>query len=951
MGCQRSVRRLWSTVLVCFSVFGLASRTDAQPPPSNPNEMCGTGETFTVNLKGTSLGIDDSAGLFRIVDAPAVARDDQITLPKGCRIYAFLISGFGDNKDYDHIVFYKVAAFVARNNGYVHVGWWNNLTAPYMERPLHAETITIQKTLLGIPLGDPVVIFPGPKSEGIPDTFLNANLDLPKANPDEDYQLLSDARAVLKAVRSHNPDALIIVVGHSMGGNAVARLGAMPDVPIDLLAPIDPVGNRDTPRDDAGSPKFNWTRWRATHDFRGWKVRDCQRMSEPSGSGLCRNFGTLFSPSFRCTTRGDWLPDPPLIGSRQPLLCPGSHEDPGPLLIIGANVRHLYHRWQLESFWPVDFNNTYRFGRPAAFPVSTSNILSPNYQAAVLENPVIAIPGIPQDPNKTCSTGIDPRDERFNCNPADGHGEIIGVRVDGLLQTRVRPGLKLTNWPPKSSTFTPGDRRERLIQLAIDGDQWPYRPENPDLCLVCDDIIAITEHLMAQQSEEQPEDTVPPASRAAFTPEANAQGWFNEDVVVSVSATDAHSAVQAIHLTLSGAQVGTTTTPGSSAETTISAEGHTTVSFFARDEAGNDESPNSLDIRIDKTAPHVSAVTDVLPNAYGWFGSPVVVRFPASDEAAGSGLASSSPDVTVGIEGAGQEILGAAEDQAGNSSSALITLNVDLTPPATVLDTRTPSANAAGWNNSPVTVTWQCTDALSGVLASTDVTSVVSEGAAQSVTGTCRDKAGHVTTGTLAGINIDLTGPGVTLTTPTNGAIYLLNAAVPVVFACTDALSGVASCVGTLPSGALLDTSWAGPKTFAVTAADAAANATTVAHTYSVRYNFTGFASPIGSGINQVNAGRTVPVRFSLLDANGAFISNLAAFASLSSSMAPCESGEVVELATEAESSGETTIRYDADANQFIYNWKTEKAWAGTCRILRLGLADGTEHIARFRFK
>ena len=267
-------------------MFGMAvsvSPAHAQPPASNPNEMCGTGETFTVDLPGTEPDPDSvTSGVWRYVNAPQ-AGPDSVTLPKGCRIYAFLISGFGDNEDYDRIIFYKVAEFVAQNNGYVHVGWWNNLTSEYMGKPLHPATITIEKWLPLIgDFGDPVVIHPTPKTTGVPDVFVNTIVDLPKANPDEDYQFQSDARLVLKAVRQHNPHAIIIVAGHSMGGNAVARM-AIEDanVPIDLLALIDPVGNRDMPLGAVGQKNFNWTRWRAANRFRGFKMKDCVPRRRP----------------------------------------------------------------------------------------------------------------------------------------------------------------------------------------------------------------------------------------------------------------------------------------------------------------------------------------------------------------------------------------------------------------------------------------------------------------------------------------------------------------------------------------------------------------------------------------------------------------------------------------------------------------------------------------------
>ena len=1081
--------------MALLGAFVNASPAHAQPPASNPNEMCGNGETFTVDLPGSTLGIDDKNGLLASIEAPDIARDDQITLPKGCQIYAFLISGWGDNDGYDRIIFYKFAEFVAQRNGYVHVGWWNNLGKEYMERPLHQEVITVSG--ISCCTGD-IHATPGTNLGAFPEV----DLDLPKANPDEDTQFVIDLRATLRAVRQQNPGALIILVGHSMGGNAIVHAVAGTDIQVDLLAPIDPVGNRDKPSMLPSSEKYNWTRWRATHDFRGWKIRDCERQNEPAGTGSCRNYGFfLFPSSYRCVTRGDWLDVKPLPlqGSLAPALCPGPVEDTGPTITIGRNIGRLYHRWQTEALFPLrDWHTNPVFNRP--MPRSETDITSRNFQRWLF----------------TCSTGgYDPDDDNYQCFEGDGHGELVGVRVKSDLNDdeqevpdendRVRPGLQLTNWPPRSSTFTPGQRRERLIQLSVDGADWPYRPKNPDLCLVCDDLRSITEHMLSALPGGGT-DTVPPTSSATATPEANAQGWVNEDVVVSVGANDNRS-VQEIQVTLSGAQTGTTTTPGNSADASITAEGLTSVSYFARDASGNVETPHTLEIRIDKTTPEVSAVVDILPNAHGWIGSPVVVSFVASDEAGGSGIAAVSPDVSVNTEGPNQEITGSAEDNAGNTGAAQAILSIDLTPPVITFDSRAPSANAEGWNKSAVTVNWNCTDALSDVLASTDAVHLAAEGRGQSAIGTCRDKADHVTTDTLPGINIDmtppaialdsrapaangagwnntavdltwscddalsgalestlsasitgegfgqsrtaqctdaaensashtqgdvnidltppaiapvspvpaansagwnntavtlawdctdalsgpvdttvsasiasegagqsrtgqcvdaaqntanhtqggvnidLTDPAVILAAPANGASYLLNAAVAADFGCTDALSGIGSCAGTLADGALLETSSPGGKTFTVTATDLAVNASAVTHAYSVRYNFTGFASPIRPEVNRVNAGRTVPVKFSLLDANSAFITTLAAFASLGSDPVACDSGEVIDLDGDADGSGETTIRYDAAANQFIYNWKTESSWAGTCRVLTLALADGSEHVARFRFQ
>jgi uncharacterized repeat protein (TIGR01451 family) len=116
-----------------------------------------------------------------------------------------------------------------------------------------------------------------------------------------------------------------------------------------------------------------------------------------------------------------------------------------------------------------------------------------------------------------------------------------------------------------------------------------------------------------------------------------------------------------------------------------------------------------------------------------------------------------------------------------------------------------------------------------GALISTDVQSV--EFFAQGV-----DSAGNVAVAANKGRlhTIDTTPPTITIDTPPDGAVYVLGQVVSSSYSCTDAGSGIASCEGPVPSGGSVDTLTVGSKTFEVHATDAAGNASSLAHTYTV---------------------------------------------------------------------------------------------------------------------
>lgn len=129
--------------------------------------------------------------------------------------------------------------------------------------------------------------------------------------------------------------------------------------------------------------------------------------------------------------------------------------------------------------------------------------------------------------------------------------------------------------------------------------------------------------------------------------------------------------------------------------------------------------------------------------------------------------------------------------------STIFTMDVivDRAPPV-LTGKRFPSPNAAGWNNSDVTLTFTCTDADSGVAEKLLSSQTIStEGQNQSRSARCSDNAGNISTITLSQINIDKRSSIVTVTGIMNGSTYD-NSSVPIPGCITvDELSGIA--VGT----------------------------------------------------------------------------------------------------------------------------------------------------------
>jgi peptide/nickel transport system substrate-binding protein len=179
-----------------------------------------------------------------------------------------------------------------------------------------------------------------------------------------------------------------------------------------------------------------------------------------------------------------------------------------------------------------------------------------------------------------------------------------------------------------------------------------------------------------------PADVTPPVTAAFASRPPNPQGWNNTPVTVELAADDGGgSCPQEITYSLSGAQEGSAIVPGSQAAVTVRADGVTTLTYFAKDRAGNVEAAKTLTLHIDATAPRVAVTRAPAANVNGWNKEDVTVRFEATDAVTGID-GESSAEVVLRDEGPSQSAGRSFTDRAGNRASGTVSgINIDKTAP------------------------------------------------------------------------------------------------------------------------------------------------------------------------------------------------------------------------------------------------------------------------------
>jgi hypothetical protein len=118
----------------------------------------------------------------------------------------------------------------------------------------------------------------------------------------------------------------------------------------------------------------------------------------------------------------------------------------------------------------------------------------------------------------------------------------------------------------------------------------------------------------------------------------------------------------------------------------------------------------------------------------------------------------------------------------------------------------------------------------------------------------------------------------------------------------------------------------------------------------AVQFAFGGLFAPVDNlpVVNVANAGRSIPVKFSLGGRPGL---DVTAAGYPTAQPVDCETLDRIGWLDPPVPPGRSGLRYAARNGWYSYDRQTRKEWAGTCRALVTQPYDGTEHPAYFQFK
>ncbi|GHG02323.1 MULTISPECIES: cupredoxin domain-containing protein [Amycolatopsis] len=377
----------------------------------------------------------------------------------------------------------------------------------------------------------------------------------------------------------------------------------------------------------------------------------------------------------------------------------------------------------------------------------TFDTTTPGYNHDVSLN-ILANPFDPQNGRHEAVVTLTPGKYRYFCTipghtamvgefvVSDGTGDTTAPTVTAAVAGDRDPSGNYVGSATVSLTATDAGSGVASVEYQLDGGTWTTYTAPVVVTAVgmhmlhhrATDVAGNTsEEGMAHFTiVEGQGDTTPPTVTASIAGEKDPAGNYLDVATVSLTATDADSAVRSVEYQLDGGAW----TPYS-APVSVTGAGAHMVHFRATDAAGN-TSPEGMVgftvVKRDTTAPTVSASVAGTRDSDGNYVGKATVTVTASD--AGSGVAAVEYKVDSGawtayagpvpVSAAGAHTVGyRARDVAGNASaegsvSFTVVAGGDTTAPSVALQVT--GNQDGGWNYvGSATVTVTATDAESGV--------------------------------------------------------------------------------------------------------------------------------------------------------------------------------------------------------------------------------------------
>jgi hypothetical protein len=391
--------------------------------------------------------------------------------------------------------------------------------------------------------------------------------------------------------------------------------------------------------------------------------------------------------------------------------------------------------------------------------------------------------------------------------------------------------------------------------------------------------------------------------------------------------------------------------------------GTNTVHCRAQDGAGNQATSTFAIQVVDKTPPTLALPSNITEEATGPTGAVATFTATANDIVSGNVPVTCVPasGSTFGLAAAPTkakttQVDCSATDGADNTATGSFNVTVQDTTAPSLTVPASFSVEATSAAGAIATFAASSSDVVDGIVgpdcnhASGDTFPLGNT----TVTCSATDTRGNASASKSFVVSVvDTTGPVMGSHLPVT-AIALANSGAYVNYdkpGATDAVDG------NIPDGDITCTpasgSWFGMGATEVscTAKDSRGNVSAVPSKFNVivTYAFAGFYSPIDNlpTTNTVQAGQSIPVKFSLGGNQGM---NIFAAGYPRSTVMTCGAA-AQDAIEETSTAGSSTLQYDAGTGRYIYVWKTEKAWSGTCRQLQITFADGTTQRANFQFK